>query len=251
MKFTGLALCAFKASILAQAAPTTNCAKPPYFITTGDSTVATGGGWGDGLMSFLTNSAAGVNTAKNGATTVSFRDEGLWDTSIAAVKANSQEYSPIVTIQFGHNDQKPEKNISLAQYQQNLETMAREVQHAGGTPILVTSLTRRRFRDGKVVENLVDQRSLTIAAAAAVGIDVLDLNKASTDYINAIGDANATFYDMEADDKTHLSAGGKIVFGRMVADLLLREREDLAVYFEENTELSDKIWAGVFATGSE
>jgi hypothetical protein len=79
----------------------------------------------------------------------------------------------------------------------------------------------------------------------------LDLNKASTTYVNAIGEANADKYNMEEGDKTHLNAAGKIVFGRMLADLLVQVRTDLTTYVKENNALSDKIWAGQFATGSE
>jgi lysophospholipase L1-like esterase len=108
---------------------------PPYFVLTGDSTTATGGGWGDGFLSYRQNSAGGINHAKNGATTVSFKADGYWAKAIQSVKDNKSKYRPIVTIQFGHNDQKPEKGISLSQFQANLEQLAREVISAGGTPV--------------------------------------------------------------------------------------------------------------------
>jgi lysophospholipase L1-like esterase len=229
----------------------TACGLPPYFVLTGDSTVAAGGGWGTGFLPTLINSANGTNPAKNGATTVSFRKEGLWDVAIKAVRDHAEEYRPIVTIQFGHNDQKPDKNISLAQYKQNLIDLANEVKAAGGTPILVTSLTRRSFdADNKIIENLADQRALTIEAAEEVDAQHLDLNRASTDYVNAIGE-KAWNYNMEPDDRTHLNAPGQIVFGRMVADLLVEARPDLQRYIKPNKPLSDKIWAGEYATGDE
>lgn len=37
--------------------------------------------------------------------------------------------------QFGHNDQKASANISLDEYQTNLENMAKDVKVAGGTPV--------------------------------------------------------------------------------------------------------------------
>lgn len=37
--------------------------------------------------------------------------------------------------QFGHNDQKAAANISLSEYQSNLENLATEVKEAGGTPV--------------------------------------------------------------------------------------------------------------------
>lgn len=37
--------------------------------------------------------------------------------------------------QFGHNDQKEAANISLSEFQTNLENFAKEVKAAGGTPV--------------------------------------------------------------------------------------------------------------------
>ncbi|KAF6815358.1 GDSL-like lipase acylhydrolase [Colletotrichum plurivorum] len=225
--------------------------KPPYFLLTGDSTVAVNGGWGDGFLSFVESPADGKNYGKSGATTVSFRAQGIWDTVINEVKANKDAFSPIVTIQFGHNDQKEAAGISQEQFQANIETLANEVTTAGGTPILITSLTRRVFSGGKVIQNLENERLRAIAAAEAVGATYLDLNTASTNYVNAIGNANGKLYDLAAGDSTHLNTAGEVVFGRLVADLLLEKRSDLAQYIRENKAISDKIKNGEFATGDE
>ncbi|KXH29101.1 GDSL-like Lipase/Acylhydrolase [Colletotrichum simmondsii] len=232
-------------------APQIRDAKPPYFLLTGDSTVAIGGGWGNGFLSFVESPADGKNYGKSGATTVSFRAQGIWDTVIGEVEANKDAFSPIVTIQFGHNDQKAAANISADQFQANLEKLANEVTAAGGTPILITSLTRRTFSGGKVIQNLETERLRAIAAAEAVGATYLDLNTASTNYINAIGNENGHKYDLASGDSTHLNTAGETVFGRLVADLLLEKRTDLATYIRENKAISDKIKAGEFATGDE
>lgn len=125
------------AASLAAAHPTTTPrgAQVPYFITTGDSTTAINGGWGDGFLALAQNGASGINHAKSGATTVSFRADGRWDATLASIAETVADYEPIVTIQFGHNDQKPEKGISLEQFQANLEQLATEVIEAGGTPV--------------------------------------------------------------------------------------------------------------------
>ncbi|KAK1974066.1 GDSL-like Lipase/Acylhydrolase [Colletotrichum cereale] len=232
-------------------APETRQAKPPYFLLTGDSTVAIGGGWGDGLLTFVKSPASGKNYGKSGATTVSFRAAGIWNTVIAEVKAKKGAFSPIVTIQFGHNDQKAAANISPAQFQANLQALAKEVTAAGGTPILITSLTRRTFSGGKVVQNLETERLRAIAAAKAVGATYLDLNTASTNYVNAIGNENGHKYDLSSGDATHLNTAGGVVFGRLVADLLLEKRADLAQFIRENKALSGKLKNGQFATGNE
>lgn len=74
-------------------------AKPPYFVLAGDSTTASGGGWGDGFLATLRNGAAGKNLGHNGATTVSFRAGGDWAAVLEAVKASKADYNPFVTIQ--------------------------------------------------------------------------------------------------------------------------------------------------------
>ena len=107
-------------------------AKSPFFILTGDSTVATGGGWGDALINGTKKPGAGINLAKNGATTVSFRDQGLWDKALDQIRAQKSKHEAIVTIQFGHNDQ---KTLTLEQYSDNLSTMIGEVKSAGGTAV--------------------------------------------------------------------------------------------------------------------
>jgi lysophospholipase L1-like esterase len=83
-----------------------------------------------------------------------------------------------------------------------------------------------------------------------VGARYLDLNRASTDYVNAIGEQSWN-YNLEPSDKTHLNPIGQTIFGRMVADLLIRERPDLQKYIKQNKALSDKIWAGEYASGNE
>ncbi|KAK7409649.1 hypothetical protein QQX98_008164 [Neonectria punicea] len=248
MKFLQALLTAAAVVSQARAAPQAKAEKPPYFILTGDSTVAVNGGWGDGFLRYLKAPAAGINPAKSGATTVTFKANGRWEAVLKGTEDQLGDFSPIVTIQFGHNDQKV---MNLDEYKSNLTSLSADVTKAGGTPIIVTSLTRRRFSGGSVIQNLEEWRQAAIETAEEVGIKWLDLNVASTDYVNAIGSDNATYYDLSDGDKTHLNTAGETVFARMVVDLLLRKRADLKPFFTPNKALSDKIWAGEFATGDE
>ncbi|KAF7586538.1 hypothetical protein BBP40_008693 [Aspergillus hancockii] len=238
------------ASLLSQvqANPVLRAAKPPSLFLIGDSTVAVNGGWGDGLLSYLKDPAKGENRGVSGSTTVSWKSNGRWDALIESVESNAADYEPIVTIQFGHNDQKV---LTLDVFQANLEAIATDIKEAGGTPILITSLTRRTFDGDEVVQNLKEWRGATIAAAKAVGVKYLDLNLASTNYVNAIGEENSHKYNLASNDNTHLNPAGEVVFGRLTLDLLLGEREDLAGYFESNEALSEKIANGEYATGDE
>ncbi|KAL5361198.1 esterase [Aspergillus floccosus] len=214
------------------ALPSRKAAMPPFFLLAGDSTTAVqstgGGGWGDGFINTtLFNGAGGLNFGHNGATTVSFRDGGDWDNVLRELAAHKADYSTYVTIQFGHNDQKAAAGISIEEYTSNLEQFAAEVLNAGGTPILVTPLSRRNYDNSSgtptIIENLADQRAATIDAADTVGVGYIDLNRASTDYLNSIGPQDAYTYNLKAGDQTHLNVQGSQVFGAMVAELIRKE----------------------------
>ncbi|OHW89772.1 GDSL-like lipase acylhydrolase [Colletotrichum incanum] len=225
-------------------------AKPPAFFLAGDSTTAVqstgGGGWGNGFLSFLKKPAFGTNYGRNGRTTVDYVSQGHWDTVKNAVKSNTANFDVYVTIQFGHNDQKPEKNISLDQYQTNLGNLAKEIKALGATPILVTPLTRRSFSSaGVVTNNLANERERTIAAATATKTTYIDLNLNSRKYVQAIGEEKAHSYNLIPSDNTHLNDEGSVVFGRLVADLLLQKEKQLAQWFTPNKMLSDEIWKAI------
>ncbi|KAM0354922.1 hypothetical protein ACHAPU_000760 [Fusarium lateritium] len=233
---------------LVQSTPVSRTAKPPQFFLIGDSTVAVDGGWGDGFLSYLNAPAEGDNRGVSGSTTVSWKSSGRWDKLLQDISTAKAEFEPVVTIQFGHNDQKV---MALDAFHTNLVDIGNAIKEAGGVPIFITSLTRRTFQNGEVVQNLKDWAAETISAAGDVGAEYLELNKASTDYVNSIGEENSQYYNWGEGDRTHLNPAGEIVFGRMVLDLLLEKREDFLPYFTSNEALSDKIHKGEFATGEE
>ena len=152
----------------------------------------------------------------------------------------------IAVLQFGHNDQKETANITLERYAANLGNMAADVKSAGGTPVLVTPLTRRSFsgRPERVTENLARERNATISVAQSTGTWFIDLNKASEDYVNAIGSGEADGYNFKEGDRTHLNPHGSVVFARMLADLLSTKYQQLAPAFKVNTSMSALISAG-------
>lgn len=137
--------------------------------------------------------------------------------------------------------------------------------------ILVTPLSRRNFAtEYSVTQNLADQRTYTIYAAGNASAWYVDLNRASTGYLDAVGNATAQTYDLACDDQTHLNDWGSVVFGRMVADLVLGHPPEvegaaaaaaenwtppadgpLTEWFVPNATLSGLIWSGVAAYGGD
>ncbi|KAI7306151.1 chloride channel protein 3 [Hortaea werneckii] len=235
--------------------------KPAYFVLAGDSTTAVqasgGGGWGDGFLNHtLRSPAMGENLGHNGATTVSFREGGDWAHALELVEEHEKWWDVFVTIQFGHNDQKPKANISLDEYSQNLGDFVDEVRTAGGTPILVTPLTRRSFSGDppRIVESLSNETAATIAVAKSKHARYIDLNRASTEYCNEIGPEVCHVYNLNdggeveklnGEDNTHLNVWGSIVFGRMMSDLMVEKYWDIAFWTKPNVTMSWEIEHGV------
>ena len=239
--------------------------KPVAFFLAGDSTTATNGGWGDAFLPLLSNNATGINYGHGGATTVSFVAGGDWASVINSVKEHRNDYHPYVTIQvcklvplpskrsmkkiltrgykFGHNDQKEAANISIARFEENLTRFVSDVRLAGGTPILVTSLTRRGFSGGKVIENLVPQVNATLKVASETKAAVVDLNKASTKYVNAIGSTNADLYNLKPGDRTHLNWSGGVVFANLVSSLI--EGSEVGKKVRKYIQLNETIIAAI------
>ncbi|TLS25947.1 hypothetical protein PpBr36_07766 [Pyricularia pennisetigena] len=202
--------------------------KPFAFFLAGDSTTAiqspNGGGWGTGFLSYLNDTAGawGVNHGINGATTASFVEAGEWDRVLSSVQQNSANSSCVVTIQFGHNDQLPSRGVSRDQFQSNLEKFAADVRAAGGLPVILSPLSRRDFSaNGTLIDSLGVERSLAKTAAGNSGARFVDLNQASASYVQALGAEASKKYNSNPGDTTHLDKWGSVVFGRMVADLLL------------------------------
>ncbi|CAG7945383.1 unnamed protein product [Penicillium nalgiovense] len=262
LKATGVALLSILPYV--QAYPVSafkHSQRTPFFVLAGDSTTATqistqtsnGGGWGDGFLNTtLFKGATGRNFGHNGATTVSFRDGGDWDEVLTTVRQVRDDYHPFVTIQFGHNDQKPAANISLSQYTRNLERMVSEASDAGATPILVTPLSRRNYDDStgtpSIIMSLANETMATIAAAHHSSAAYIDLNEVSTRYLNAIGPANAFTYNLNPSDNTHLNVPGSVLFGGIVAELISQKFHDLekSGYLRVNHKLKKNVDHGIY-----
>jgi lysophospholipase L1-like esterase len=207
-------------------------------ILVGDSTMATRSGYGDALCARFTAAVDCINLARGGRSTSSFRAEGLWDKALQLVRESAGKPA-YVLIQFGHNDQpgKPGRSTDLVkEFPVNMARYAREVQEAGGTPVLVTPLTRRQFKGQWLSNDLAPWAAATRRAAAETKAPLLDLNAASQAAVQAMGETEA---DTLAEapkpepkfDRTHLGDKGARLFSGIVADELHRAVPALNKYY--------------------
>lgn len=126
--------------------------RPVHIFMIGDSTMANKPdrdipeyGWGQILHHFFNDSVKVENYAKNGRSSKSFIDEGIWDKVIA--KVQKDDY---IIIQFGHNDQKKDTarhTSPFNTYIKNLKKYIDETKQKGAIPILCSSIVRRHFNE--------------------------------------------------------------------------------------------------------
>jgi lysophospholipase L1-like esterase len=167
---------------------------PIRVILVGDSTVATKNGYGDALCARFTPEVTCINVAKNGRSSGSFRAEGRWDEVMKLLKDGANYSASYVLIQFGHNDQpgKPGRSTDIVtEFPANMARYVTETRAAGGTPVLVTPLTRRSFNGPYLKDDLAPWAAATRKVAASEHAPLLDLNADSAAAVQAMGQEEA------------------------------------------------------------
>jgi lysophospholipase L1-like esterase len=216
-------------------------------VLVGDSTVASGTGWGDAFARQLSPGVQCVNLGRGGRSSKSYRDEGHWQKALEAKPT-------WVLIQFGHNDQPgkgPERETDpKTTYRENLVRYIAEARAAGATPVLVTSLTRRNFNpqgkidpnnlqaglDGKgapLPDSLNGYVEATRVVAAEQQVPLIDLNARSIEQMNRLGPEAAVAFDAKTKDpskpdKTHLSPKGAEETAKLIAGEIRNNAPELA-----------------------
>jgi len=190
------------ASVAALAAPDTSITDRPTptpiraskIVLVGDSTTAVQGGWGPRFCAdHVSSFAACVNLARGGRSSYSYRAEGSW--ALAEAEMRAAGYTATwVLIQFGHNDQpgKPGRSTDLQEeFPQNLRRYVQDARALGARPVLVTPLTRRQFRDGRLIDDLAPWAAAVRTVARELDVPLLDLHARSMALVQAMGPVGA------------------------------------------------------------
>lgn len=209
---------------------------PVKIVLVGDSTVNAEGGWGKGFCAILTPNVTCVNDALNGRSSKSYIDEGAW----AKALADKGDY---YLIQFGHNDMKgkgPKRETDPeTTYAANIRRYIRDTRAIGAVPVIVTSLSRRNYKDGVLVQDLTAYANAAKRVAMEEDVTVVDLNAMSVKMLEKMTQQQADQFDATGHedqraengksrvDRTHLNAKGQALFGRMVAENLVRMQVEL------------------------
>ena len=229
-------LTAFVVSAFLLLAFTSPAKKKIKIFLAGDSTIAIKEtkaypetGWGMPFVYFWDSTVTVVNRAKNGRSTKTFLSEGLWKSIYD--EAGEGDY---VFIQFGHNDESPDKKERYATpdtFKMNLTRFIRETREKKAIPVLLTPVSRRKFKDGKAVNTHEIYSGLTREVAREQQAAFIDLDEKSKALYEKWGEeySKKLFLQLEPGehpnypegkvDNTHFTELG----ARLIAQLVLKE----------------------------
>lgn len=210
--------------------------RPPVrIVLVGDSTVNDEGGWGTGFRDAFGPGVEVINLAKNGRSSKSFRDEGLWAPALT-------EKADYILIQFGHNDvpgKGPDRETDAATtYRASLARYIDEARAAGAKPVLVTSIVRRNLTpDGKVKpDSLVPYVEAARAVAAEKHVPLMDLYTETRQQCESLRPEGCHELDAVTKDgqpdHTHLGAKGRAAVGAIAAREFVRVAPAMRPYLK-------------------
>lgn len=148
----------------------TTAKRPVHVFVIGDSTAANKDiskgsperGWGMVLQGCFTEDVIVDNHARNGRSSLSFINEGLWQKVLDRIQPGDY-----VLIQFGHNDEKqdtpdrePRHTDPGSTFDANLERYVLETRAKGGIPVLLNCVERRLFFDKNLAKEGAPQKDV-------------------------------------------------------------------------------------------
>jgi lysophospholipase L1-like esterase len=189
-------------------------------------------GWGMPFVYFWDSTVTIINRAKNGRSTKTFLSEGLWNSIYR--EASEGDY---VFIQFGHNDESPDKKERYATpdtFKMNLTRFVRDTREKKAIPVLLTPVSRRKFKEGHAIQTHEAYSALTKEVAEKEKTLFIDLDDKSRRLYEEFGEEASKLlflqlrrgehpnYPDGKTDNTHFSELG----ARLIAQLVLQEIRD-------------------------
>ncbi|MEO8404473.1 MAG: rhamnogalacturonan acetylesterase [Chitinophagaceae bacterium] len=202
-------------------------------------------GWGMPFLNFFDSTVTVDNRAKNGRSTRSFMEEGLWKPVVEDMKEGDY-----VFIQFGHNDEVPTKKTYTKEedFRNNLKKYIADTRSKKANPILLTPVARRKFDStGKIEETHAVYAQIVRDVAKEENVPLIDLAEkgkalyqqmgpeASKYLFNYLTPGEHPNYPEGKQDDTHFCELG----ARKIAEIVLAEIKNLKL------ELASRIVAPV------
>ncbi len=210
-------------------------------------------GWGQVFQNFFSSQVRIENHAKNGRSTKSFIDQGLW--KIVLEKLKPGDY---VFIQFGHNDQKITDTTRYAdantKYRKNLIRYIEETKSKGAIPVLLTPVNRRKFDEQ---ENFIDQHGeypvVVREVAKEFNVSLLDVHKKSLELFSKLGPEKTKELFLIGvrkgiykslpegkEDNTHFTHKGAVEIAKLVADCIRESNLEISKHLKDELPFSEE-----------
>ncbi len=198
-------------------------------------------GWGMPFVHFFDSTVTIKNIAKNGRSTRTFIAEKLWD----SIEKNLQA-EDYVFIQFGHNDESKEKTdryTTPEEYRNNLMKFINEARAKKAKPVLITPVSRRKFKDTIQILTHEVYSGLVREVAKEQNVPLIDLDAQSAALYQRLGKETSKLlflqlkpgehpnYPEGKEDNTHFNELG----ARLIAQIVLQNIRNLKL------ELADRI----------
>ena len=220
--------------------------EPTSIWMVGDSTMAAKSerrypesGWGEGLKQFANKYTKIHNHAASGRSTLSFINEGRWKVVLDSLKKGD-----FVIIQFGHNDEKPDRTLHTDPYgsfKDNLKKFVEESKDKGAYPIICSSIVRRHFDESNT---LIDTHGDYISAAKETALETntpyVDMEALTADLVKRMGpEYSKAIYNFTSrkQDSTHPNDRGAKVIAFLFAKDVTSKDLPIAKYFDINQPL--------------
>jgi len=199
-------------------------------------------GWGESFGRLFRDGEVRIaNRAMNGRSTRTFISEHRWQAIVDSTKRGDY-----VFIQFGHNDESPEKTDRYtppADFRANLARMVDDIRAKGATPVLLTPVRRRKFDEsGQLVDTHGEYPDLVRGVAAERKVALIDLHRSSGDALSRFGpdSSRALFLQLKpgenpnypngVEDNTHFRPRGAELMAELAAKELRTAVPSLAAH---------------------
>lgn len=204
-------------------------------------------GWVQALPLFILEDIKIVNFAKNGCSTKSFIDLGLFNKVLSAIEDGDYCF-----IQFGHNDAKEDNPMRYTNpnttYKENLRYFIQEICKRNATPILLTSIYRRKFDElGKIKPNVhLGYPQSMIEVGEETNTFVIDMCSLTKEYFASLGDEGSKHlfmnfqaemyenYPLGLNDDSHLRFDGAYAISKIFVKEILKRNHYLRDIVKEH-----------------
>ena len=213
-------------------------------VSTYDYSVAPRTGWGQVLGNYMNEKVLVQNRAVSGRSSKSFIDEGRLNQILNKIQANDYLF-----IQFGHNDEKSDKERHtepFTSFHNYLTEYIEQARNKQAFPILLTPVQRRSFDDnGVFIETHGDYPIAMKQLAQQYDVPLIDLTTSSRILYEKLGpeaskeiflwfkqEENINFPDGLQDD-THFSEYGANEIAQLVIEGIHEIKSPLITYLKD------------------